>query len=217
MIETVPNPWYKYICRRGGAGKKLQRGHFLIGPRKINYAMDFFNMMKKMQLKGYNNVLFLQDDVLFHKDLDFIKKLLDNTPEDYDIVNYDPGRGKGWLGNGRGCWGHYYDLKGNEVPRNWDEELFVRYNSVVYRLDCVAMTKRAIDHIVKKDEEILSVGDWYTWKDTGDLKTYCTTGNNYMTLQDVRFEEKMSDDYDMDTLYKDIDLSNYGMEGECDD
>lgn len=145
IVETVPNPYYQYICRRGGAGTRVARGHFLTGPKKINYQINFFDMMKRIQLKGWDKVLLLQDDIVFRKDLNFIKKVIDDTPADYDIVNYDPSRRKGWMGNGRGCWGKYFNLAGEEVQRDWDEETFVRYSAPVYHLSCVGLSKRAID------------------------------------------------------------------------
>ena len=39
---------------------------------------------------GYKRVLILEDDIVFHKDLNFVAEVVNSTPDDFDVMNYDP-------------------------------------------------------------------------------------------------------------------------------
>lgn len=196
---TVPNKFYEYIKfpdKKGSGAKKFS----------LQYTFHYYTLLKKLQYLGYNNVLILEDDIAFRKDLKEIRTLLEATPEDYDIMNYEPFRRKGWKGNGKGCWGKYYDLNGNLVNQNWCEELVMRYNSIIYDTGMIAFSKRCIDHIVNRLEtEAAKTIDCYTWGENGEMNgynTYCTTGANYVGIQnkDV-YTNKISSDKDVNTIH----------------
>jgi len=179
------------------------------------YAIQYYTLMKKLMMLNYQKVLILEDDVTFLNDLDKVKEILDATPSDWDIVNYAPFRGKGWLGNGKGFWGHYYDLNGNEVDRNWDGDVFVRYHSVVYGAVCNAYTHRAIERYVENSEKCLLNADGYTWKDTGDLNTYCAAGTHNICIQNRTYAENLTNGTMEDTyLKKGFDMELYNIEKE---
>ena len=207
---TVPNKFFEYIKIPAG---KIQRGHGTVTKKTLQQTLHQYTLFKKLQLQGYQRVLFLEDDIAFHKDLDFIKSILEQTPEDWDVANFDPFRRRGWLGAGKGYWGHYYDLKGNEVPYDWNGETFLRYNSVVYNTDCVGLTGKAIAQIVERQENNLCPGDWYTWRETGDLNTYCVSKGNNICVQNKTFDTKVSDEYSSTfaQVYKGLDLTKYNI------
>ena len=56
----------------------------------IKYTIDSFSLLKKLQFHGYGHVLILEDDIIFHRDLNFIQQVVESTPEEYDVMNYDP-------------------------------------------------------------------------------------------------------------------------------
>lgn len=56
----------------------------------IKYTIDSFTLLKKLRFFGYEHVLILEDDIIFHKDLNFIREVVESTPKDYDVMNYDP-------------------------------------------------------------------------------------------------------------------------------
>lgn len=205
---TVPNIYMDYI--KFPQGRKGD-----IKSRALRYALQYYTLIKKLCLLNYNKVLVLEDDIVFHKDLNFIKTLLDSMPPDWDVVNFDPFRRKGWLGNGKGCWGHYYDLRGNEVKQDSAVDLFVRYSSIVYNASCVAFTHKALERFVENTEKCLEPADYYSWKDTGDLKTYCTSGFNSMCLQNKdKYEEKITNDPHDGTMehnYRNFPFENYNF------
>lgn len=62
-----------------------------------------------------------------------------------------------------------------------------------------------------KSEEQLGTGDYYTWKDTGDLKTYCVSGYNNVCVQNLFYDVKMSDNVNMNMAYRGIDTSLFNF------
>lgn len=174
------------------------------------YAIQYYVMMKRLLMMGYEKVLVLEDDVAFLKDLGEISRILDATPSDWDIMNYSPRRRKGWLGNGKGFWGHYYDLKGNEVKKDWDEDLFVRYQSIVYGTVCNAYTKRAMQRYVENSEKCLLNADGYTWKDTEGLNTYCTSFGTCLAIS-IPYGKSMGGANAVNEQWRGIDASKYNL------
>lgn len=78
-----------------------------------------------------------------------------------------------------------------------------------------AMTSNPEDLEIEEAWVIESGGTWNKFHDVEKLIPHLMDRSIYgYSVSNVEFGEKMSDDYDMDTLYKDIDLSNYGMDGE---
>lgn len=178
---TTPNPIYDYIRI---PSEKNSHDKGITKASKV-YTLHYYSLLKKFQLLGYEHVLILEDDIAFRKDVDEISKIVNAAPEDYDILNLDPFRRNGWNGAGKGYWGHYYDLKGNEVKNDWDDGLYMRYDSVVYQTSAMAFSKRGIDHIIQGLDDKFAPMDRYTWEGTNGLNTYCTTGMNNICVQNV--------------------------------
>lgn len=57
-------------------------------PNELNCAREHWTMVKQAYDFGYQNVLIIEDDVLIIKNLDFIGEVLDNIPEDYDLLQF---------------------------------------------------------------------------------------------------------------------------------
>lgn len=208
---TVPNKFFGYI--RFPKGTK-QTGHGTVTQANLPQTIHQYTLLKKLDIMGYERVLFLEDDIVFHKDLNFIKSVIDKTPEDADFANYDPFRRAGWLGAGKGYWGHYYDLSGNEVQMNdVVPDTFLRYNSVVYNTDCILMSHKGIHQFVENQERNICPGDWYTWKDTQGLNTYCVSQGNNICIQNKSLDTKINDGYasTFEQVYKGLDLNDYNL------
>ena len=47
-----------------------------------------YSIIKETYELGYNNVLILEDDIQFNKDLSLLRNTLNNIPEDYDILQF---------------------------------------------------------------------------------------------------------------------------------
>lgn len=208
---TTPNPIYDYIripVDKNTHDKGITKA------TKV-YTLHYYSLLKKFQLLGYEHVLILEDDIAFRKDVDELAKIVKSAPEDYDILNLDPFRRNGWLGAGKGNWGHYYDLKGNEVKKDWNDGLYMRYDSVVYQADAIALSKRGIDHIIQGLDDKFAPADRYTWDGTDGLNTYCTSGANNICVQNKNYHNKMTGDGYSSTfaqIYgKDFDLTQYNL------
>ena len=79
--------------------------------------------------------MILEDDIAFHKNLDFIQEVVKSTPEDYDVMNYDPEIL--WNGNSLGLF------KVNKY-------MFKYHAGKIINMSCSALSKKAISHIIDR-------------------------------------------------------------------
>ena len=210
-------PWF-FIDKIKWSPRKKTKG---CTPTKIQYGLQYCNLLKKLRYFGYKHVLICEDDIVFRKSLDEIKSILDKTPDDFDIMNYEPFRRKGWLGAGNGCWGKYYSLSGEEVNQDWDEEPIMRYDSVVYDLGLAGLSDKGMSRIIDRiedDSEIIGTPDNFTHSKNGrmsDLNLYCTTGDNSLAIQmKDNYTNKLSGDSERNSLdhcYKKFDFSKFNL------
>lgn len=209
---TTPNPIYDYIRI---PAEKNSRDKGITKSTKV-YTLQYYSLLKKLQYFGHEHVLILEDDAAFLKDVDRLGEIVKAAPEDYDILNLDPFRRRGWLGAGKGYWGHYYDMDGNEVPYDYSgDDKFLRYDSVVYQTSAMAYSRRGIDHILNRMDEVFAPMDRYTWDKTDGLNTYCTSGANNICVQNKSFHTKLTGDgyaSTMEQIYgKKFDLTQYNI------
>ena len=92
FYETIDNELYNDILN-GIPGYKIGKTRSY-SPRvhklNINYTIDSYSLLKKLNFYGYERVLIIEDDAVFHSDAKLIFDILNSTPMDFDIVNYDP-------------------------------------------------------------------------------------------------------------------------------
>ena len=92
FYETIDNELYNDILN-GIPGYKIGKTRSY-SPRvhklNINYTIDSYSLLKKLNFYGYERVLIIEDDVFFHSDAKLIFDILNSTPMDFDIVNYYP-------------------------------------------------------------------------------------------------------------------------------
>ena len=51
-------------------------------------AYNHYNIIKTAYLRGFNNVLIIEDDILFNKDKKILETLFNNIPQDYNIIKF---------------------------------------------------------------------------------------------------------------------------------
>jgi len=210
-------PWFFSSKIKWGSRKKANGST----SAKIQYGLQYYVLLKKLQYFGYGHVLVCEDDIVFRKNIDEIKFILDKTPSDFDIMNYEPFRRAGWLGNGKGFWGKYYSLSGEEVKQTWDEEPIMRYDSVVFNLGCAAFSLRGLSKVIERiedDNDIIGLPDMFTHDRNGrmsGLNLYCTTGDNSLAIQRKNdYENKLSGTHEDNTLehvYKQFDFTKFNL------
>lgn len=53
---------------------------------EIGCAMEHYRIIKKAYESGLKNIFVMEDDIAFIKDIDYMKRCLDNTPDNWDIL-----------------------------------------------------------------------------------------------------------------------------------
>ena len=69
------------------AKNQSKLGHFNY-PNELNCAREHYSIVKKAYDLGYEHILVIEDDVFFHKNEMFLSEVLDNIPEEYDILQF---------------------------------------------------------------------------------------------------------------------------------
>lgn len=156
---TVDNQYSRYLLN--GIPRSRIYLHS-VKEQNIKYTIDSYSLLKRLQYFGYEHVLILEDDIMFHKDLKFIADVVNSTPEDFDVMNYDPFVARN-------------PITGKE-PRFWRvNENIRRYGQArVFNMSCCALSRRMIDYMVEMQEVLLKPFDHYTWDcKNANMNTYC--------------------------------------------
>ena len=112
---------------------------------EFNIAMANFECIKSAYVAGCENVLIMEDDIRFLKDIDKIEQIFDATPSDYDAVNYNP---------------HIiYGKTLDECCKPKVNEFFSRYD-MLHSTGCYALSRRAMKEILHSCEIKLKIADW---------------------------------------------------------
>lgn len=112
----------------------------------VNLAMGHYSAMCEALGLGYKRVLFIEDDIVFLKDLDKIVEILENMPYFnvclFDKVGID------------GIWQDYYTKRNiNDYYAGYD---------ILWSTGCYALDTKGMQHITKCQETFFSVADYYT-------------------------------------------------------
>jgi len=54
----------------------------------FNCSFEHYSIIKQAYLRGFKNILIIEDDILFNRDKEKIKYILNNIPSDYDIIKF---------------------------------------------------------------------------------------------------------------------------------
>ena len=55
----------------------------------VSITLGHYKIIRDAYYKGYNKILILEDDIRFLKDLNKIKQILDNRPQNINVIMYD--------------------------------------------------------------------------------------------------------------------------------
>lgn len=117
-----------------------------VGCMKIGFA--HYMCIKEAYELGFNNVLILENDDIFLKDLDRMEKILENTPN-CDIIFYDK----------IPAMNANYEAA---VVKDKINDDFIDIGKNFYVLaNCYALNRRGMEHVLKNQERNLQVSDYY--------------------------------------------------------
>ena len=205
---TVSNPYYKFLLLKDNQKSNFKNDLLKIDWKyedseiktgidlchlnisNISLTIDSYNFLKICLARGFQNVLVIEDDVFFLKDSSYIKCALSNMPKKYDVINFNP-----------------YTVESNSQRMHSFNKFYKRYQGIeVFNMSCVALSRRAIQHIVDSQEKILEPFDRYTWKNAEDLQTYlaskplCIQSSAYDNRQNF-YMRKLASNINTDEYY----------------
>lgn len=158
-------------------------------------SMRHYEIIKEAYTLGYERILILEDDIRFHKDLDYVQKMLANIP-DSDIVLFDKMTSSSFKEN----------LKYKELVRSLDKDtLYGNMDGIFFIFcSCYALTRTGMEHIIKRQEEKLLPPDT-PFNDPGINGSFAVVN---LAIQDPKFKTRKVETYDKISL----DTTMYGPE-----
>ena len=189
---TIDNELYYYVLD-GIPDGNIDRKR--VDRKNIKYTIDSFALLKKLQFFQYKKVLIIEDDVVFHKDLKFIQSVIASTPHNFDIMNYDPIKLNDSLSK---------SIKVNNYISKIE-------NSMLVNTSCIALSKKAISWMIDKQLGILEPFDICTWSDDDYIKTFCTTEQNNICVQNLLTYGNRQGTRSFTEKYNQIDSQNYNF------
>lgn len=193
---TVRSPFEDELfesLRKSGRNKCVYNSVF-------NCFMGHYSCIKKSIELGYENILILEDDIRFLKDVGRIYEILSKTPKDYDIVMYDslcdvmPDK--------------YAECVGNNVNE------FFSVNNGLDGASCYSLNRHAMERSVFNFEKCAMPADHYI-RVMDDVKVCFATERICIQCE---YEKSMTREQHGDNIihlcYKrsDTDYSKYNIE-----
>lgn len=109
----------------------------------FNLAINKFNLLLKAQYHNYKNILILEDDNCYLKNLDQLSKYIESIPGDYDIVNMN------------------YFFMNTIIDSN---STFVPCSQIydkMFNFAFTALSSNGIDHIIRNQINFFKTSDFY--------------------------------------------------------
>jgi GR25 family glycosyltransferase involved in LPS biosynthesis len=137
---TWDSPLYEKLYQICNAAPSL-------GCMKVGFA--HYMCIKEAYELGFEHVLILENDNIFLKDTDKIEKILEDLPEDYDIVFLDKIPAKN---------AKYEEALVNDKVN----DSFIDIGKKFYVLaNCYALSRKGMEHVIEAQERRLSISDSY--------------------------------------------------------
>ena len=149
-----------------------------LGCMKVGFA--HYQCIKEAYELGFKHILILENDNIFLKDLDRIEKILDDIPDDYDILFLD----KIPAANAK-YETAIIDDKVNDSFFDIKQNFYVLAN-------CYALSRKGMKHIIENQEKRLTVSDAYlryssVAAEEPGIKRYAAIKS--LAIQNPKFEE----------------------------
>lgn len=161
-VGILNSPVFEWLFTYQGPYEEMQREmldpeHKLNSLATFSCMMGHLNAVKKAFYSGCKNVLILEDDARFLRDLDLIEKILQNRPKEdqYDLIMYD----KFITDDNGGYKGYKYLISNKEKYIN---EYYIRFTQNLLSAACYELNRTAMQIIITlSDSEKRTVPDYY--------------------------------------------------------
>lgn len=107
-------------------------------------AYNHYNIIKTAYLRGFNNILIIEDDILFNKDKKNLETLFNNIPQDYNIIKF------------------YYSHDDNEfnVPEvKYVDKSYEQFYKYVYSTLCYGLSRKGMEIMIDEYENNFAAAD----------------------------------------------------------
>ena len=115
----------------------------------MKVGLAHYACIKEAYELGFKHILILENDNIFLKDLGKIEKMLEDLPEDYDIMLFDKIPAKS---------AKYEEA----IEKDKVNDSFFDIKKNLYVLaNCYALSRKGMEHVIKNQERRLHVSDYY--------------------------------------------------------
>ena len=157
--------------------KKEEYNTQLIKNKSIDLIKANLDIFTEAKLLKYNKILIIEDDACFLKDINEIKKILENLPNDYDICHFD--------------WIYPYiddnninniiDIE-NRIKKSTINKYFI-YSEGSYITTCNAYSRQMIEYIIN------NINEYFNNK-------ICMPIDDFLLYIIYSYQIQISDDYE---------------------
>ena len=131
----------------------------------LNCGIEHYRILKKAIAEGYENIMILEDDACFLKDINAIRHCLETAPSNYTILHLE---------------GYYcpvseddYNEKLSLLSPNVENAKWVEFGKIrMWATACLIYSRRGMEEVVKGQEEFFAVVDWRTGTIVDDAYFY---------------------------------------------
>lgn len=157
-------------------------------------AYHHYCCIKEAYELGYNNILIMENDIEFLKDITKLNRYINNIPN-YDICCFD------WLFNNINL------IKLHKIPNN-DRFLEFSGSSQLFTAACYALSRRGMKYIIDNEEQKMWGPDHWFWAGNGNLIRIIP--NIQLAIQNPKFKGKNTDINNIRYKMFNVNFNDYG-------
>ena len=125
--------------------RSMERNNVMAGV--FNCALEHYTIVKQSYLRGFDNILIMEDDIKFDVDKSVLEKAISLIPNDYDLIRF---------------WSTEY-IAENLSAYNGEEDLYVkitdRGNIVSNSTLCYALSRKGMERYIKVMDDMFIPAD----------------------------------------------------------
>lgn len=137
----------------------------------FNCSFEHYSIIKQAYLRGFENILIIEDDIVFNRDKEKIKYIIDNIPSDYDIIKFF-----------NEFTGESYIDKPIQYVKNKKDLKQYKVSSM-----CYAISRNGMKLYIEEMDKKFNIADVILdeLKDNKNIKFYCLSQNDFCSSRDV--------------------------------